>query len=243
MTTVVISQPMLFPWVGLFEQIALADVYVHYTDVAWSDSGFVHRVQIRNPSGRSWLGIPIRRGPLGTPINELQAADTTWPRRHLDLLAVQYRATPYVAEMMELAGAVYERANGSTLAAMLVDQLETTCRFLDIGTTTRFEDSTSIAPTQRSSQRVLDIVNHFGGTTYVTGHGASRYLDHSLFDVAGVEVRYMDYAMKRYPQLHGDFTPYVSILDLIANVGRDRAHEFIAPRTVHWREFCARSAA
>ena len=30
---VVISQPMLFPWVGMLEQIMLADVFVHYTAI------------------------------------------------------------------------------------------------------------------------------------------------------------------------------------------------------------------
>ena len=29
MKTVLISQPMYFPWVGMLEQMALADVWVH----------------------------------------------------------------------------------------------------------------------------------------------------------------------------------------------------------------------
>ena len=33
---VVISQPMLFPWVGMLEQVRLADSYVHYSDVQFS---------------------------------------------------------------------------------------------------------------------------------------------------------------------------------------------------------------
>ena len=71
--------------------------------------------------------------------------------------------------------------------------------------------------------RVLEVVQHFGGDTYVTGHGARRYLDGEAFEAAGVEVRYMDYACTPYPQQHGDFTPYVSVLDLVANVGEDAA--------------------
>ena len=33
MTNVVISQSMLFPWVGTLEQMLLADVFIHYDDV------------------------------------------------------------------------------------------------------------------------------------------------------------------------------------------------------------------
>ena len=52
MTTVVISQPMFFPWVGMFEQIALADVYVHYDDVQFSKGSFTNRVQLKTARAR-----------------------------------------------------------------------------------------------------------------------------------------------------------------------------------------------
>ena len=59
MTTVVVSQPMLFPWVGLFEQIRLADVFVHYDDVAFSKGSFFNRVQIKTLEvGSKWFNGP-----------------------------------------------------------------------------------------------------------------------------------------------------------------------------------------
>ena len=57
-TRVVISQPMLFPWVGLFEQIRAADVYVHYDDVQFSKGSFTNRVQIKTARGPRWLTVP-----------------------------------------------------------------------------------------------------------------------------------------------------------------------------------------
>jgi hypothetical protein len=38
--TVVISQPMFFPWVGMLEQLKLADTYVHYDDVQFEKGSF-----------------------------------------------------------------------------------------------------------------------------------------------------------------------------------------------------------
>ena len=60
--TVVISQPMFFPWVGIFEQIRLADIFVHFDDVQlpWGSS-FINRVQIKTKDGIKWLTIPIRK--------------------------------------------------------------------------------------------------------------------------------------------------------------------------------------
>ena len=88
---------------------------------------------------------------------------------------------------------------------------------------------------------MLDIVRAVGGTRYVTAHGAAGYLDHALFEAAGVQVDYVDYSLAPYPQLHGAFTPYVSVLDLIANTG-DEAANYIRPRTKPWRDLLAARA-
>ncbi|MCX7135190.1 MAG: WbqC family protein, partial [Proteobacteria bacterium] len=86
------------------------------------------------------------------------------------------------------------------------------------------------------SARVLDIVRKLDGTIYVTGHGARNYLDHEAFERAGVHVEYMQYLKTPYPQLHGAFNPYVSVLDLIANAGR-AGLDCIHSQTVGWKEF------
>ena len=86
------------------------------------------------------------------------------------------------------------------------------------------------------SERVLAICRELGAKRYVTGQGAADYLDHAAFDEAGIAVEYMDYEKRAYPQLHGDFTPFVSALDLLANCGQ-AGRDVIAPRTVCWKDF------
>ncbi|MAY06598.1 MAG: hypothetical protein CMO72_05475 [Verrucomicrobiales bacterium] len=46
----------------------------------------------------------------------------------------------------------------------------------------------------------------------------------------------MDYEKRKYSQLHGEFTPFVSALDLLANCGQ-AGRDVIAPRTVCWKDF------
>jgi hypothetical protein len=45
----------------------------------------------------------------------------------------------------------------------------------------------------------------------------------------------MDYKMTPYDQLHGDFTAYVSILDLVANVGK-KGKDFVNSGAIDWKE-------
>jgi len=58
-----------------------------------------------------------------------------------------------------------------------------------------------------------------------------------VFEVEGVQVEYIDYQKQPYPQQHGAFTPFVSVLDLIANLGQDGARVMVSG-TVDWKKFC-----
>ena len=75
---------------------------------------------------------------------------------------------------------------------------------------------------------------------YITGHGARNYLDHKLFNNSDVDVKYMQYNYEEYKQQHGNFTPYVTALDLVANCGKEGI-SFISTIPVDWREFLGAS--
>ena len=239
MTTVVISQPMLFPWVGMFEQVALADVFVHYDDVQFSKGSFTNRVQLKTPTGSNWMTVPLSGVHLGQLIRDLEADEATpWRERHLEQLRLSLSDAPFLEEVIRLVADVY--ATAGALVETLIDGVERIAARLDPSTaTTQFVRSSDLPVDGVSGQRVLDIVRHFEGSVYVTGHGAKRYLDANAFEDAGVEVRYMDYACQPYPQAHGDFTPFVTVLDLLANAG-PQAGSYLDPRTLDWRSFLAR---
>ena len=236
MKTVVISQPMFFPWVGIFEQIRLCDTFVHYDDVQFSKGGFFNRVQIKTPHGINWLTVPLKDAKLGQNINKtLIDPSPTWRRKHLELLRQSYAKAPFKTEMLDLVHAVYGRDHRD-LAQLSVDSLETVCRYFGLGQSREFHRSSSLDIPGESTERVLAIVKRFGGTSYVTGHGARNYFGHELAESMGIAVEYIDYRKTPYPQSHGDFSPFVSILDLIANVGPSGL-QYIHSTTLPWRIF------
>ena len=227
---------MLFPWVGLFEQIRLADVYVHYDDVQFSKGSFTNRVQIKTDQGLKWLSVPLHHLRLGQKIREVALDDQRdWRRQQLEFLAQTYATAPFQKEMLALVEAVYQPP-AATLCEVAMTSIETVCAYFEFQNPKQIFKSSQLGIAGHSSQRVLEIVKHFGGTTYVTGHGARDYLDHALFEANGVRVEYLDYQKIPYPQIHGPFTPTVSILDLIANLGKS-GRAVIASKTVYWKDF------
>src|SRR4051794_35193182 len=109
--TLVVSQPMFFPWLGLFEQARLADVFVHYDDVQLPQGGsFITRVQLGPPGGVRWLTVPIDRRRSGKLLNDvLMCAADTWRDVHLRKIRHAYAMRPFFDVMFGLVVEIYAR--------------------------------------------------------------------------------------------------------------------------------------
>jgi WbqC-like protein family len=236
---IVISQSMFFPWVGLLEQIRLADIYVYYDDVQFSKGSFVNRVQIKTDRGQQWLTVPILQN-FGQSIAEV-AIDyrQNWQERHIQILRRAYDRANFRDEMLALVTDLYQQ-NHTNIGALSRASLQSIVQYFGLEKGRQFVDVATLNIAGNSSRRVLDVVMALQGTQYITGHGAAKYLDHSLFETAHIDVQYMEYQKKQYSQLHGEFTPFVSCLDLIANCGR-AGRSYICSKTVSWQDFCTYS--
>ena len=234
MKTVVISQPMYFPWVGMLEQMRLADVFVHLDDAQFSKGGFLNRVQLKTAEGTPWFTVPLAENKLGQLLNEMRMAEHDWRRKQLATLKQTYAAAPHVEEMLGLVESVFKNEHES-LAALSAASVEMLAEFFEI-MPKEIQWSSAMGVEGTGSARVLAVCEALGAERYVTGHGAREYLNHESFEAAGIRVEYLDYKKREYPQLHGAFTPFVSALDLAANCGR-AGREVIDSDTVYWKDF------
>ena len=226
---------MYFPWVGLLEQIRLADQFVHYDDVQYA-RGFYNRVQMKTPCGIRWMTVPLRELHRGQRLDEVAPDDRQdWRQQHRTLLAMSCVGAPYRDDALGLLDEVLSMSFG-TLADISRASTMALARYFGLDEGRTFTDSSTIGIAGRGTQRLLDICTRLGADRYLTGHGARNYLDHELFERNGIAVEYMDYGRLPYPQAHGEFTPYVSSLDLIANCGRSGIR-YICSRSLPWREF------
>ena len=231
---IVISQPMYFPWRGIFEQILLSDVFIHYDDVQFPlGRSFISRVQVKTAEGAKWLTVPVKRKGKQTIRDVEIDREQNWKEKHLGTLEREYAKAPYVSEMLEVVREILSQRIDK-ISALNILAIERISDYF--GISANFRLSSEIEAGTTSSQHLLDLVRYFQGNVYVTGHGAYNYLDHELFTENGIEVRYMEYRCLTYPQLNGPFDPYVTILDLMANCGKDGT-KFMSTDTVNWKDF------
>ncbi len=233
--TLVVSQPMFLPWLGLFEQIKLADVFIHYDDVQMPQGrSFMSRVQIKSANGVSWLTVPIDHARSGKLLNEIiLMTSADWRDKQLRTIRHAYARRPYFSVMFDLVSEIYSQTT-DRLAEFNIYATEQIARWLDLAP--QFMRSSEMQVEGASTERLVKLCEAVNCDVYVTGHGALNYLNHQQFEERGISVRYIDYRKVPYEQGHGEFTPYVSILDAIANCG-EATRDLLCSEAVYWRDF------
>lgn len=225
---------MYFPWLGIFEQINIADIFVHYDDVQMPlGRSFMSRVQLKTAHGMSWLTVPVRR-KAGQMINEVEIDEASpWRSRHLALIDDAFRDAPFRGDAVRVAKDVLDGGD-RRLSRLTIRSIDAVCAYL--GLEKRFAVASELAAHGSGTGRLIDVLVKLGATRYVTGHGAANYLDHLAMEAKGIEVRYIDYANLPYHQSHGEFTPYVTVLDAIAHLGTS-ARQLLVSASKSWQDF------
>jgi hypothetical protein len=216
-TTVVVLQPGYLPWLGFFDQLRRADVFIYYDDVQYDKHGWRNRNRIKTQSGPLWLTVPVRHsgGPPSILDVEIDAR-TPWARKHVASIQQAYARAPFLSRYLPALEEVLQRK-----WERLVD-LDIACAALIaewLGLTRRIERASTLSIDGDRSQRLVNLCRHFGATRYVSGDSARTYLDVGLFERQGIQVEWQHYVHPTYAQLHGAFVPYLSAIDLLLNCG------------------------
>ena len=233
----VISQPMFFPWIGFLELLSQADLIVMYDDVQLV-RGFTNRVQIKTEHGVRWLSVPLRRrkGQRMLIQDVMLDSDKDWRDQHLAQLSHAYKRAPHYEAMIEIVKRIYAQ-EFEGISELSWASTRALCEYFGVAQGAKFLPSSQLNAEGAGSQRILNIAREVGCSTYISAQGGKNYLEHEVFEAQGIDVVYADYSKLEYTQDYGEFTPFVSGLDAIAQMGPNCA-SLIKPQTQSWRDAC-----
>lgn len=217
---VAIHQPNFFPWLGYFNKIARADVFIILDTVQFPKTGgsWLNRVQLVLDGERKWATMPINRSYHGVrTINEMQIADDgRWREKFLRSISINYRRAPFFDDVFPSLSELVNRREASLAAfnraaiMSVLDRLE-----LERG---KIIDSSSLHAQGSGTDLLVELVRVVGGTSYLCGGGASGYQEDEKFAAAGLELVYQDYCHPVYPQAAThEFVAGLSIIDALMN--------------------------
>lgn len=213
---IAIMQPYFFPYIGYFQLINAADVFVVYDDIQYVKQSWINRNRILVNSAPSYISLPLKKDSDYLFVKQRNLADS-WDRdrkKFLQRLSGSYRKAPNFESTFELLanGLEYKDRN---LYNFLFMNLKLVLSALNIKTTVVTSSSLGDFTHLQSQDKVISICDTLNADEYVNPIGGLELYDKSQFLEKGIALHFMKSKVVPYKQLGGDFVPFLSIIDVM----------------------------
>ena len=221
---VAIHQPNFFPWLGYFNKLAHADVFVLLDNVQFPKTGgtWANRVRILINGEPAWLTMPIVRSYHGTRlISEMKINNAiSWRDKMLKTLQMNYARAPFFDEVLPF---ISDLANNPTDSLVEFNQAAIRAMAEPIGLDiSKYVVASTLNVYGTATDLLISIIKTVSGTAYLCGGGAANYQEDEKFNSAGLELIYQNFQHPLYPQVNANkFTLGLSIIDALMNLGFD----------------------
>lgn len=212
-----VHQPQYLPWLGYFDKINRADIFVLLDNVQFKKNEWQNRNRIKTPNGLQWLTVPvIYKYPQLIKEVEINNRDK-WQHRQRQSIISNYKK----ARRWSLLEEFFEEIFSSEWKYVSQLNIFTVRRLAGIlGIKTPIHIASELGEfSENPDERLIAITKHFNGDTYLAGSGGRGYMEIGKYVQNGINVIFQEYKHPVYNQLFGDFETFASVVDLIFNHG------------------------
>lgn len=226
-----IMQPTYLPYLGYFQLMAASYIFVFLDDVQFARRSWQSRNRILTAQGELMLTVPVRKHDRDTPIHQIEIDDTqSWRDKHLAAIRHAYGKKRCFEEGWAFVSEQLARERDGGLADLTCGLAQAAAR--KMGIQARFVRASELGAGGTRSEHLLEICRAVGAQEYVSPMGSADYMeDDGVFDAAGFPARFQGFRMAEYPQGPAPFTPYMSFVDALMNVGWGGMRDLVRPQT------------
>jgi hypothetical protein len=225
-------QPLFVPWIGYFDKISKADLFVIVDNVQFTSYGWIRRNSIKSNLGSQNITVPVvkMKEILAKKINEVKIDNQMkykWKKIHLNSYQINYGKAAYFQEVFTLIREIYENPF-ELLSEFNIELIKFICGYLRIQT--KLVLSSELKTSGSKTDLIIDICNKTHATSFILGMGGSRdYADRKKIESNGITILEQNFRHPFYKQLFGEFIPNLSVLDILFNEGPNAAQIIANP--------------
>ena len=220
MKTCAIMQPTYLPWLGYFDLMDSADIFVILDHVQFSKQSWQQRNKVRDKKGEQLLTLNVRKASTSEcRINEVVLDHVKKPLiKHLKSIKTMYAKSRNFSEVFpeleEIYGGEY-----TYLADFNIDLIRYGAR--KMGIHTEFIKSSTLNISLPKVEGIIEVCKKVSCSHYLSPVGSRVYIDeNNIFEENGINLKYQDYEHITYNQIgYTDFISHLSFIDYLFNRG------------------------
>jgi len=219
--------------------------YVFYDDVQLTRRSWQVRNRIKSQNGELYLTIPVKKNKSRDDLLICESEisyDENWQSKHLKSIESSYKKAHYFDSVFPFLLEHYKKKH-QMLSLFNEEFITNVAR--KIGITTSFLTSSSLNGIEGSKDmRLASICRKLSSTEYLSPQGSADYIESEMpggqLIKQDINLYYHFYQHPVYEQMHGDFLPFMSIVDLLFNEGFENTLEVIKSgrqKKIHFKQF------
>lgn len=223
-------QPTYFPWAGYFNLIHSVDCFVFLDDVQLEKQSWQTRNRIIENQSVAYLTLPIQKCELTTKINEvcLSSNISHWQAKTLKRLMTNYSKSSYGLDLLNDLEFLFKDnlILSKSLSEYNIEIIKFLCQKMSIES--QFYLSSEFDFLEKRTDYLIKILDKLECAHYLSPQGSKAYLMEDKFcEKTEVNLLFQEYEPKSYLQYGtNEFISHLSIIDVIANLGYEKASEY-----------------
>jgi len=219
MKSLAIMQPYFFPYIGYWQLINAVDRFVIYDDVNYIKGGWINRNRILINSTPTYITIPLNQSsPNKNICDTLLQSSLDWRRKSLKTIDNTYRKSPFFNEIFPIIENIINY-DSTYLSDFIAHQLQVLAIFMGIKTefvlTSRSYENSFLS----GQERIIDICNRENASIYINAIGGRTLYESKAFSNSNINLKFIEMYSLPYKQKSKEFVPYLSIIDVLMEVG------------------------
>lgn len=208
-----LNQPYFIPYIGYWQLINCADVFIIGDDYAYINRGWVNRNRILNQKEPLYYGLTLSQASQNKNINEINILDMNFSKMKKTIFHC-YNKSPYFEEGYKLLEKIFDYKDNN-LAKFLANSMQIIADYL--GIKTRFILSSSFPDNHllKRENRIYDICEKLGADTYINAIGGTELYDFEEFKKRNLTLKFIKTNPIHYKQYDNEFVECLSIIDVI----------------------------
>lgn len=211
---VAIMQPYFMPYIGYFQLIRSADLFIVYDNIQYTKKGWINRNRMLQNGKAVMFSLPLKSDSDFLDVRDRSLAANFDRDKLLRQFENAYRRAPYFRQTFPLIEQSV-RCEGTNLFGFLRHSIARTCEHLGIATEIRVSSSIPIDHGLKNQEKVLALCQAVGARSYVNAIGGMELYAKDEFRARGLNLNFVRSRPLQYPQFDQSFVPWLSIVDVL----------------------------
>jgi hypothetical protein len=209
-----VMQPYFFPYVGYFQLIAAADVFVVYDNIQYTKRGWINRNRILRDGAAVKLSLPLKGASDYLDVRERELAEDFRRGKMLNQIKGAYQGAPFFEQTFAVIEDIVQNGENN-LFGYLLHSIGVLCALLGLTATIRISSQVEIDHGLQGQDKVLALCRTLGAATYVNAIGGTALYSHDAFAAQGIDLQFIRSKPFEYAQFGRPFVPFLSIIDVL----------------------------